>query len=94
MTGGQGNWKKYTTLPNILKVFNPNLIGFALNTSISVQKESQLNVAEIAAISEDMPYMAKVLISRMKKNPRISINEDWKVNINSVVIKIKNMTFS
>lgn len=29
--GGQYDWRKYLTLPNILKEFNPNLYGYAIN---------------------------------------------------------------
>lgn len=36
--GGQGSWHKYLTLPNILKVFNPNLYGYSLSDGYSVQK--------------------------------------------------------
>lgn len=27
--GGSGNWRTITTLPNLLRQFNPNLIGFS-----------------------------------------------------------------
>lgn len=40
--GGQGNWQKFLTLPNILKVFNPNLYGYSLSDGISTQKTSRL----------------------------------------------------
>ena len=31
-TGGVGDWRTSTTIPNILRQFNPNLIGFSVGT--------------------------------------------------------------
>lgn len=39
--GGQSTWHKYLTLPNILKVFNPNLYGYSLSDSFSTAKRSR-----------------------------------------------------
>ncbi|XP_046738835.1 phospholipase B1, membrane-associated isoform X2 [Diprion similis] len=77
--GGQSSWREYLTLPNIIKVFNPNLIGYALSDSFSTHKESQLNVAEGFAMSADMPFMAQVLIKRIKSDPRINLKKHWKL---------------
>nr|XP_023012795.1 phospholipase B1, membrane-associated-like [Leptinotarsa decemlineata]XP_023012796.1 phospholipase B1, membrane-associated-like [Leptinotarsa decemlineata] len=77
--GGQGDWRSYLTLPNILKEFNPNLFGYARGASITVEPDSQFNVAEIGAISSDMPFMANVLVQRMKEDPRVDINNHWKL---------------
>ncbi|PBC31991.1 Phospholipase B1, membrane-associated [Apis cerana cerana] len=76
--GGEETWRKVLTLPNIFKEFNHNLIGYALGNSLTSHPASQLNVAEGGALSMDMPYMAKFLINRMKKDPRIDINNHWK----------------
>ncbi|XP_015436568.1 PREDICTED: phospholipase B1, membrane-associated-like isoform X2 [Dufourea novaeangliae] len=78
-SGGQGTWRTYVTLPNILKEYNPNLIGYAQGTSYTSHSASQLNVAEIGAMSRDMPYMAHYLIDRMKKDPRIDMKNHWKL---------------
>lgn len=40
--GGQGTWQQYLTLPNILKEFNPNLYGYALRDSLSIERSSRL----------------------------------------------------
>ncbi|XP_046590027.1 phospholipase B1, membrane-associated isoform X9 [Neodiprion lecontei] len=77
--GGQSSWREYLTLPNIIKVFNPNLIGYALSDSFTTHKESQLNVAEGLAMSADMPFMAQVLIKRIKHDPRINLKTHWKM---------------
>lgn len=39
--GGQDTWRKYLTLPNILKVFNPNLYGFSLSDGYSTHSSSR-----------------------------------------------------
>lgn len=67
------------TLPNILKEFNPNLFGYALGDSLSIDRNSQFNVAEAGAVSSEMPYMAKVLVKRIVADPRVKLNEHWKV---------------
>ncbi|XP_025992478.2 phospholipase B1, membrane-associated isoform X1 [Solenopsis invicta] len=76
--GGQGTWREYLTLPNILKEFNPNLIGYALGDSLTIHKAAQLNIAESLAVSADMPYMAEVLVTKIKRDPRIDLQKHWK----------------
>lgn len=39
--GGQATWHKYLTLPNIIKVFNPNLYGYSLADGYSTDKISR-----------------------------------------------------
>lgn len=77
--GGQGSWRTYVTLPNIIKEFNPHLLGYALGDSFANHKEAELNVAEAFAMSRDMPFMAKELIRRIRKDNRIDIYNSWKV---------------
>jgi len=55
------------------------LIGYALGDSLTTHKESQLNIAESGAESEDMPYMAEILVKRIKNDPRIDLQKHWKV---------------
>ncbi|XP_018318542.1 phospholipase B1, membrane-associated-like [Agrilus planipennis] len=77
--GGQGTWRNFLTLPNILKEFNPNLYGYALGAYLSTEAGSRLNVAEGSAISDNMPYMAKVLVERIKRDRNINLQQDWKM---------------
>ncbi|XP_071876921.1 phospholipase B1, membrane-associated-like isoform X1 [Bombus fervidus] len=77
--GGQGTWRQYLTLPNILKEFNPKLIGYSLRDAISTDPAAQLNVAEGGAMSEDMTFMATYLVNKIKNDPRIDINKHWKL---------------
>ncbi|KAM7358682.1 phospholipase B1, membrane-associated isoform 2-T3 [Cochliomyia hominivorax] len=77
--GGQGNWQQYLTLPNILKEFNPNLYGYALKDGLSTERSSRFNVAELGAMSRDMPYMAKILVKRMRNDPNVNMTHHWKL---------------
>lgn len=83
LTGGEKTWRQYLTIPNILKEFNPDLIGYSLNTSQTIEWSSQFNVAEGGAVSKDIPYMSSVLIKRIKTDRRIDLEKDWKVNTRS-----------
>ncbi|XP_076290524.1 phospholipase B1, membrane-associated-like [Lasioglossum baleicum] len=78
-SGGQGTWRTYTTLPNILKEYNPNLIGYALGDSYVNHRASQFDVAEAGGMSRDMPFMAEYLINRLRKDPRVDIKKNWKM---------------
>ncbi|KAF3422773.1 hypothetical protein E2986_11347, partial [Frieseomelitta varia] len=77
--GGEETWRKYLTLPNILKEFNPKLIGYSLGDSVSTEPDAQFNVAETGAMSKDMPFMAQHLVEKIKSDPRIDVNKDWKL---------------
>lgn len=39
--GGQATWRKFLTLPNILKEFNPQLYGYSLSDGYSIQKSAR-----------------------------------------------------
>lgn len=77
--GGQGSWREFLTLPNILKVFNPDLVGFSLDDSFTHHRASQFNVAEPAATSRNLPHMASVLVKRIRADPRVDFHNDWKL---------------
>lgn len=77
--GGKGTWREYLTLPNILKEFNPNLYGYAVNDVLALEKQSRLNVAEPMIMSRDMTYQARALIKRMKADKRVNMEKDWKL---------------
>lgn len=63
----------------MLKEFNPKLFGYSLRDSLSHHKASQFNVGEAGATSNDLPFMAGQLIKRIRSDPRVDINKDWKV---------------
>lgn len=77
--GGQDDWRTFFTIPNILKEFNPKLVGYSLGPSVTTQRKSQFNVAEGGAVSREIPYMAEVLYLRLISDPRVNIKKDWKV---------------
>lgn len=47
--------------------------------ALLIQKESQFNVANTAATSIDLPYMASLLVKRMKSDNRVDMERQWKV---------------
>uniref|UniRef100_A0A1Y9IW83 Phospholipase B1, membrane-associated n=1 Tax=Anopheles minimus TaxID=112268 RepID=A0A1Y9IW83_9DIPT len=77
--GGQGTWRQYLTLPNILKVFNPNLNGYVVADSLSTDRESRFDVAEIGGMSQDLPHQARNLIKRMQTDRTVDIKNHWKL---------------
>ncbi|XP_055596724.1 phospholipase B1, membrane-associated-like [Uranotaenia lowii] len=77
--GGQGTWRTHLTLPNILKEFNPDLFGYSLFDSYNVHHSAQFNVAENIATTTDMPYNAAKLVERMKLDPRVRWEKQWKL---------------
>lgn len=78
--GGKDNWRRFITLPNLIKEFNPNLYGFSIaENSLGFQKESRFNVAEPTAISAHTIRQAKNLVKRMRSDPMVDIKRHWKV---------------
>ncbi|XP_042552573.1 phospholipase B1, membrane-associated [Dipodomys spectabilis] len=74
--GGDGALETHTTLPNILKKFNPSILGF----STGVWAETAgLNVAVEGARARDMPDQGRDLVERMKQSPEIDLEKDWKL---------------
>ena len=76
--GGEKTWREFLTIPNILKVFNPNIYGFSTEEGLSTHKSSKFNVAELGAVSRDTPLMAKVLVNRIIGDKNVK-PEHWKV---------------
>nr|KAF7400042.1 hypothetical protein H0235_015779 [Vespula pensylvanica] len=83
--GGQNTWREYMTLPNILKEFNPNLYGYSSGDYSTLEKGSKFNVAEAGAVSSDMPYMATILIKRMKNDPKVNMQKHWKPSLPEIL---------
>ncbi|KAG5680842.1 hypothetical protein PVAND_010323 [Polypedilum vanderplanki] len=78
--GGQGTWREYLTLPNILKEYNPNLYGYSINTfSNSFDKSSKFNVAEAGAMIVDTVHQAKNLVKRMRSDKNVDMKNHWKL---------------
>uniref|UniRef100_A0A452FKE2 Phospholipase B1, membrane-associated n=1 Tax=Capra hircus TaxID=9925 RepID=A0A452FKE2_CAPHI len=63
-------------MTNILKKFNPNILGFSTGTQ---EETAGLNVAAEGARARDMPAQARDLVERMKTSPEINLQKDWKL---------------
>ncbi|XP_033694695.1 phospholipase B1, membrane-associated isoform X1 [Tursiops truncatus] len=74
--GGDGDLGTHTTLPNILKKFNPKIFGFSAGTR---EETAGLNAAVGGARARDMPAQARDLMERMKNSPEINLQKDWKL---------------
>ncbi|VCW68788.1 unnamed protein product [Gulo gulo] len=74
--GGDGILDMHTTLPNILKKFNPHIVGFSTG---ALEETAGLNVATEGARAKDMPTQARALLERMKNQPEIDFESDWKL---------------
>lgn len=55
------------------------MTGYSTGTGEFSSPHSQLNVAFPVSADADALKQAKVLINRMKKNPKINFYEDWKM---------------
>ncbi|PSN51393.1 hypothetical protein C0J52_04438 [Blattella germanica] len=78
--GGQGNWREYLTLPNILKEFNPNITGYSVGRGEFLSPNSRLNVAFPVSASQDALKQAMLLVARMKNDPTIDFKKHWKIS--------------
>ncbi|XP_063078262.1 phospholipase B1, membrane-associated-like [Engraulis encrasicolus] len=77
--GGDMNISHVTTLPNILKEFNSNVTGFSVDKGKETSSNAFLNQAVAGAKADGLLGQAKVLVERMKTDPRIDFQADWKV---------------
>ena len=70
----------YITLPNIMKQFNPYLIGFSKGSYLPIvtREGVGLNVAVSGHEANDIPNQARILIERIKNSKNLNIN-DWKL---------------
>ncbi|XP_014805943.1 PREDICTED: phospholipase B1, membrane-associated [Calidris pugnax] len=74
--GGDGTLETHTTLPNILKKFNPNLFGFSTGSS---EETAGFNVAKSGATARNMTAQARELVELMRSSPKINFKKDWKL---------------
>jgi phospholipase B1 len=66
--GGDKDLSKVTTLPNILRKYNPNLKGYSVKSGSVFSRKAKFNVAFGGAIAQNMPWEAKRLVSKMKSD--------------------------
>ncbi|XP_048047269.1 phospholipase B1, membrane-associated isoform X1 [Megalobrama amblycephala] len=77
--GGDKNLTTVTTLPNILREFNPSLTGYATGKGDEDSAQSFLNQAVPGAKADDMVTQARAVIKIMKEDSRIDFQNDWKI---------------
>ncbi|XP_038074882.1 phospholipase B1, membrane-associated-like [Patiria miniata] len=77
--GGDNNLTLALTIPNILRRFNPDLIGFSLGVGNVTSGGSNFNCAVPGSEASDMPGQAENLVNRMRANPNVDITNDWKL---------------
>ncbi|OWK57760.1 Phospholipase B1, membrane-associated [Lonchura striata] len=77
--GGNENISTVTTLPNILREFNPSLVGYSIGTGTQNSNNAALNQAVAGARAEDVPEQVRKLVDRMKNDTRIDFQNDWKL---------------
>ncbi|KAM4625850.1 phospholipase B1, membrane-associated-like [Polymixia lowei] len=77
--GGDANITTVTTLPNILKEFNPLLTGFSEGIGNEDKPQAFLNQAVAGAKSGNMVEQVRVIVNKMKNDTRIDFQNDWKV---------------
>ncbi|KAL5006846.1 hypothetical protein ScPMuIL_015652 [Solemya velum] len=77
--GDQSYDADVVTLPNILRKYNPNLKGFSLDYGKRVSAISRFNVADPGDTAYEMPAQAHMLVERMKADPTVDFQNDWKL---------------
>ncbi|CAF3934385.1 unnamed protein product [Rotaria sordida] len=82
--GGDGTFKKVVTLPNILRLYNPQLKGFSTKSSIAFlngqnAKHNGLSVAKSGVDSYGMVEQVDILLYRIEKEGLCDWNNDWKL---------------
>ncbi|XP_077341490.1 phospholipase B1, membrane-associated [Lithobates pipiens] len=74
--GGDDTLDKVTTIPNILKKFNPNVKGYSTGTG---RLNEMFNVAVSGAKAENITTQARTLVNKMKESTVINFENDWKL---------------
>ena len=78
--GGRGTWQQFITLPNIIKNFNPHLLGMSyVTTKAYTFTVDGYNMALSGAKSFNISDQAFHVIAKMKGDPKINFEKDWKM---------------
>ncbi|XP_038646262.1 phospholipase B1, membrane-associated [Scyliorhinus canicula] len=81
--GGYGTLSAVITLPNILKIFNPNITGYSKRKTFHqippTLEQTGFNFAVTGANTHQLPNQARRLVDTMKTFPGINFTEDWKL---------------
>ncbi|XP_065188122.1 phospholipase B1, membrane-associated-like [Sycon ciliatum] len=74
--GGDQTVEKVLTLPNVLKHFNPDIVGFSTGNG---KKHTNLNLAKTGAVSSDLMRQVNLLVEGLKADESIDFENDWKL---------------
>eukprot|EP01102_Stenamoeba_stenopodia_P019626 TRINITY_DN745_c0_g1_i4.p1 TRINITY_DN745_c0_g1~~TRINITY_DN745_c0_g1_i4.p1 ORF type:complete len:491 (-),score=98.08 TRINITY_DN745_c0_g1_i4:117-1589(-) len=77
--GGDDSVSSVLTVPNALRQYNPNVVGFSLGTGKQDSKGANLNAAVSGAVSADLPAQAQALIDKMKADSSYDFDNSWKL---------------
>jgi len=77
--GGDEDVSETITMPNILKKYNPNLVGYSLLTGDVDSCNSHLNRAISGSRVDVLPGEAQDLVNKMKADSRVNMTDDWKM---------------
>uniref|UniRef100_A0A1A8N4M9 Phospholipase B1, membrane-associated n=1 Tax=Nothobranchius pienaari TaxID=704102 RepID=A0A1A8N4M9_9TELE len=81
--GGYGTLKDVSTLPNIMKVFNPNLVGASSGTTFHSLRapieKTGFNLATNGHRTYQLPSQARTLIDTLSSSKDLNFKEDWKL---------------
>ncbi|XP_077989678.1 phospholipase B1, membrane-associated-like [Glandiceps talaboti] len=77
--GGDESYDSVPTLPNILRQYNPDIIGYSTGTGGRDSAGAHFNVARPSGISEEMPEQARMLVERLQNDASVDFQNDWKV---------------
>ncbi|XP_048393592.1 phospholipase B1, membrane-associated [Stegostoma tigrinum] len=81
--GGYGTFSAVITLPNILKLFNPNITGYSKRKTFHqippTLQQTGFNFAVTGANTYHLPKQARRLVDTMKTFPGINFAQDWKL---------------
>ncbi|XP_053366028.1 phospholipase B1, membrane-associated [Clarias gariepinus] len=74
--GGDETLETVTTLPNILKKFNPNVFGFSQGRG---KRPNGFNMAVSGAKAIDIPDQVRDLVKELKNSTSVDFEQDWKL---------------
>lgn len=77
--GGDADSSTVTTIPNLLKRYNPSIRGFSIGTGSYTSTGANFNLAQPGHTSHDMLNQAQLLVKKIKADTRVNFNEDWKL---------------
>ncbi|MBN3291961.1 PLB1 Phospholipase, partial [Polypterus senegalus] len=77
--GGDKSLETVTTLPNILRKFNPQLTGFSTGTGDASKPGAAFNQAVPGSTAKDLLQQVQKLVTIMKEDKKVNFTQDWKI---------------